>query len=198
MEMPFGATTLADGAVRFRLFAPAAEHVDLDLEGGEERLRMTAAADGWHEVSSAAAHAGSLYRYILPDGTAVPDPASRFQPRDLGGPSEVVNPAEYAWQDSTWRGRPWSQAVLYELHLGTFTPEGTLRAAMEKLPHLAALGITGIELMCLADFAGRSELGIRRGAAIRAGLCLRDAGGAEGVCGCGTRARDDGAAGCGV
>ncbi|MGI4756153.1 MAG: malto-oligosyltrehalose trehalohydrolase, partial [Janthinobacterium lividum] len=89
----------------------------------------------------------------------VPDPASRFQPDDVHGPSEVIDPSSYAWHDTAWQNRPWSEAVLYELHVGTFTEAGTFRAAIEKLDYLAALGITAIEIMPVADFAGKRNWG---------------------------------------
>jgi maltooligosyltrehalose trehalohydrolase len=95
----------------------------------------------------------------LPDGTRVPDPASRFQPQDVHGPSEVIDPSAYQWSDSAWRGRPWSDAVLYELHVGTFTEEGTFLAAIEKLDHLVQLGVTAIEIMPVADFPGKRNWG---------------------------------------
>ena len=120
---------------------------------------MQADGHGWHALQVPDAGAGTRYRYLLPDGTAVPDPASRFQPEDVAGPSEVIDPAAYRWKSSDWRGRRWSEAVLYELHVGTFTPEGTFQAAAEKLDHLAELGVTAIELMSIADFAGTRNWG---------------------------------------
>lgn len=151
--MLFGAELQLDQQTRFRLFAPAAAEVQLLLTGTGKQLAMQAHGDGWHELLTPAA-AGTPYQFMLPDGTVVPDPASRYQTEDVNGSSEVVDPASYAWQDAGWRGRPWSEAVLYELHIGTFTPEGTFQAAVAKLDHLAQVGITAIELMCLADFAG--------------------------------------------
>ena len=99
---------------------------------------MADVGDGWHERVVRDAEPGALYRFRLPDGMMVPDPASRFQPQDVHGPSEVVDPREYRWRDGDWAGRPWHEAVLYELHVGTFTPEGTFRAALGKLDHLTA------------------------------------------------------------
>ena len=158
--MPFGAEITATGAVRFRLFAPAVDHVSLALDGrAGDPLPLTAEGDGWFSLTTAEAGAGSRYRFVLPDGFAVPDPASRYQPEDVHGPSEVIDPESYAWNDAAWRGRPWEQAVLYELHVGTFTTQGTFRAAMEHLDHLAALGITAIALMALWDFAGNRNWG---------------------------------------
>ena len=120
---------------------------------------MKAAGRGWHELTVEDAGPGTRYRYVLPDGMKVPDPASRFQPEDVAGPSEVVDAEAYAWEATEWKGRPWSEAVLYELHVGTFTPEGTFRAAIEHLDHVAALGVTAIELMTISDFAGLRNWG---------------------------------------
>ena len=157
--MPFGAEIEPDGSVRFRLFAPKAEQVGVALEGIPEPLPMSALGDGWHELVAPEAHAGSRYQFVLPDGLRVADPASRFQPDDVHGPSEVIAPGSYTWQDGDWTGRPWSEAVLYELHIGAFTPEGTFRAAIGKLDHLAALGVTAIEIMPVGDFFGRRGWG---------------------------------------
>ncbi len=151
-RMPFGAE-LTTGGVRFRLYAPAADRVRLSLEGVSGPILMQNEG-GWHQVTTAAARPGSRYRYILPDDTRVPDPATRFQPEDVAGPSEVIDPTAFCWTDSGWHGRPWPEAVLYELHIGTFTSEGTFGAATEKLDYLAGLGITAIELMTVTDFAG--------------------------------------------
>ena len=155
--MPFGAA-LESGGVRFRLFAPDTGHVQLAL-GEDEPISMIASSDGWHELTTSSAAAGSRYKFVLPDGTRVPDPASRFQPEDVEGPSEVIDPDAFEWSDGHWRGRPWTEAILYELHVGTFTHEGTFQAATAKLGHLTELGITAIELMCLADFAGNRNWG---------------------------------------
>lgn len=157
--MPFGTRLLADGSACFRILAPAAEQMQIALDGQAGPLQMQRLEDGWHELAIAAAHAGSRYRYILPDGTQVPDPASRYQPEDVSGPSEVIDPLGYSWQDATWRGLPWHATVLYELHVGTFTPEGTFRAAISRLDYFSKLGINAIELMCVADFRGRWSWG---------------------------------------
>ncbi len=158
-RMLFGAEVLPTGAVRFRLFAPAADSIRLALEGAPAPLPLEKLDSGWYELTTDQAQPGSLYRFLLPDGTSVPDPASRFQPRDIAGPSEVIDPAAYHWQDAAWQGRPWRETVLYELHVGAFTPEGTFAAAAAKLDHLAAVGITAIELMCIADFPGLRNWG---------------------------------------
>ena len=153
ISLRFGTQIQPDGQVRFNLYAPALEQVQLKLIGSSP-LSLTKGADGWHTLTTAEATPGSRYRYALPDGSEVPDPASRFQPEDCEGPSEVIDPAGYAWKDQGWKGRPWNEAVLYELHLGTFTEQGTLPAATERMDHLAELGITAIELMCVGDFPG--------------------------------------------
>jgi malto-oligosyltrehalose trehalohydrolase len=160
-RMPFGAELRDDGSVRFRLWAPGARRVDLCLEdaGGERCLPMDAVGDGWRECVSADARPGSLYRYRIDRGRAVPDPASRFQPRDVHGPSEVVDPRAFHWHDGHWQGRPWEEAVFYELHTGTFSPEGDFAGIAARLDHLAALGVTALELMPVADFPGARNWG---------------------------------------
>jgi malto-oligosyltrehalose trehalohydrolase len=156
--MPFGAELQEDGAVRFRLWAPKHGSVRLDLEGSGI-LPMQAIGNGWHELVTDRARAGSRYRFVLPDGLRVPDPASRFQPEDVHGPSEVIDPRTYQWQHAEWRGRPFHEAIIYELHVGAFTPEGTFRAACDKLDHLVALGVTAIQIMPIADFPGTRNWG---------------------------------------
>jgi maltooligosyltrehalose trehalohydrolase len=162
--MPFGAEVRADGAVRFRLWAPTARRVEIllyaaDADEVREALPMSIGPDGFHELTTKRASVGNRYRYRVDGGLAVADPASRANPDDVHGASEVVNPRAFEWEDDGWTGRPWHEAVIYELHVGTFTPEGTFRAAVERLPHLAALGVTAVELMPVADFAGRRNWG---------------------------------------
>src|SRR5215472_4525736 len=159
-SMPFGAEVLADGSVRFRLWAPSANSVDLCLEDGARGSYPLLPLDnGWFERISSEAHAGSLYRFQIDHKTEVPDPASRFQPEDVHGPSAVVDPTAVSWNDDNWRGRPWEQAVIYELHVGAFTPEGTFQGVEQKLDYLRDLGVTAVELMPLADFPGRRNWG---------------------------------------
>ena len=155
--MPFGAQVQADGSVRFRLWAPPHRKVKIELDG--ELMALEPVAEGWHELVTDRAHADTRYRFVLPDGSRVPDPASRYQPEDVHGPSEVVNPAAHVWRDADWFGRPWEEAVIYELHIGAFTPEGTFRAAIGKLDHLLSLGVTAIEIMPIGDFPGRRNWG---------------------------------------
>jgi malto-oligosyltrehalose trehalohydrolase len=155
--MPFGAEVQANGNVRFRLWAPSHREVKIELDG--EAVVMERIGEGWHELVTDRARAGMRYRFVLADGSRVPDPASRFQPEDVHGPSVVVDPAAHVWHDAGWSGRPWEEAVIYELHTGTFTPEGTFRAVIGKLDHLVALGVTAIELMPIGDFPGRRNWG---------------------------------------
>ncbi len=154
-----GAEIRPEGGVQFRLWAPAHERVALSIEPEGRLLRMHSAGEGWHELTVDDAAAGMLYRFVLPDGLKVPDPASRFQPQDVHGPSEVIDAAAYRWTDQAWKGRPWHEAVLYELHIGAFTEEGTFRAAIRRLDHLAGLGVTALEIMPIADFPGRWNWG---------------------------------------
>ena len=156
--MPFGAQPCAGGGVRFALWAPGCAEVGLELVGDDgatvESVPMQRADDGFHSAVCARASAGTRYRYRVSPELAVPDPASRSNPLDVHGPSEVVDPAAYDWVHVDWRGRPWHEAVVYELHVGTFTPEGRFESAIARLPELAALGITAIQVMPLADFSG--------------------------------------------
>ncbi len=158
--MPFGAQ-YAEAATRFRFWAPACETVRLELGSEKPRsIAMDRGEGGWHEVRVAAVRPGDAYAFrFRDDGDAVPDPASRSNPRDVNRPSAVVDPRAYEWHDDSWSGRPWHEAVVYELHVGTFTQAGTYLAAIEKLAYLVQLGVTAIELMPLADFAGRRNWG---------------------------------------
>ena len=157
----FGAIPVG-GGVRFRLCAPAATRVQLLLRrrGHPERaVELQRAAHGLWEATVERATAGDRYAYTLDEGEPRPDPASRFQPDGVHGWSEVIDPSAHAWTDGDWAGPDPRRAVIYELHVGTFTPPGTFRGAIEKLPFLRDLGVTAIELMPLADFPGRRNWG---------------------------------------
>jgi maltooligosyltrehalose trehalohydrolase len=154
-ERRFGAQLTADGAL-FRLWAPAAKRVDLLLE---KSYPLQRGDDGWYSAEIAAAKAGTRYKFRIDDEIDVPDPASAFQPKDVSGPSEVIDHAAYQWRAVDWRGLPWHEAVLIETHVGTFTRDGTYRAMIDKLDHLVESGITALELMPLADFAGKRNWG---------------------------------------
>jgi maltooligosyltrehalose trehalohydrolase len=115
--------------------------------------------DGWFSTDVAGAKAGARYKFRIDDEIDVPDPASSFQPEDVCGQSEVIDHDAYGWRAKNWRGRPWQETVLIEAHVGTFTSEGTYRAMIDKLDHLVETGITALELMPLADFAGPRNWG---------------------------------------
>jgi maltooligosyltrehalose trehalohydrolase len=159
-RMPFGAEALDATRTRFRLWAPSASRVELVLHvrGTPSYAAMEPCGEGWHETVAVAA-AGDRYRFRIDGKLEVPDPASRCNPEDVHGPSIVIDPATFDWEDGAWRGRRWEEAVIYELHVGTFTPEGTFAAAAARLDYLAALGITAVELMPLSDFPGRRNWG---------------------------------------
>jgi maltooligosyltrehalose trehalohydrolase len=147
------------GATSFRVWAPAYRAVDLIVDGGARPL----ASDGcgyWSGVFDDL-HPGALYKYRL-DGReeqTYPDPASRFQPHGVHGPSQVVDADAFTWTDQGWQPPPLERLVFYELHVGTFTPEGTFRGVLDRLPYLRDLGVTAIELMPLADFPGERNWG---------------------------------------
>lgn len=153
----WGAEYTAAGEVRFRIWAPSLERLTLRLDG--EDVPMSPAVDGWFELLVSNVVPGTPYAFILPDGLAVPDPAGRALKADVHGPSLIVDPTAYRWRNTSWKGRPWSEAVIYELHVGTFTEEGTFAAAAEKLEDLAAIGITVIEMMPVAAFGGERGWG---------------------------------------
>jgi maltooligosyltrehalose trehalohydrolase len=152
----FGATPTAAGT-RFVVPAPRAHGLTLLLESGAragERLPLAPAGDGSWRADVAGVRAGDRYRLLLDGRGPWPDPASRRQPDGVHGPSEVVDPAAFVWTDAAWQGRALDELVLYELHVGTFTGDGTFAAAAARLPALAALGVTAIELMPLHAFPG--------------------------------------------
>jgi maltooligosyltrehalose trehalohydrolase len=156
-DMPFGARLHAGGAT-FRLWAPAARNAEVAFRpsaaGAPVFHPAEADADGWWECTVDEAVAGSLYQWRIDGSLLVPDPASRQNPDGPHQPSALVDPRQFEW-DGAWTGRPWHDTVLYEMHVGTFTEEGTYLAAIERLQDLADLGITAIELMPVANFAGR-------------------------------------------
>jgi maltooligosyltrehalose trehalohydrolase len=154
-ERHFGATLTADGA-SFRLWAPAAKRVDLLLDKPHPLRR---GKDGWFSADIPGIKAGARYKFRIDDEIDVPDPASAFQPDDVSGPSEVIDHKGYRWRATNWRGRPWQETVVIESHVGTFTPQGTYRAMFDKLDHLVSSGITALELLPLADFAGARNWG---------------------------------------
>jgi maltooligosyltrehalose trehalohydrolase len=156
-RLPIGAELDPGGGVRFRVWAPGHDRVDLELEDQAKRwsVQLTPEPDGHHSVIATEARAGTRYRYRVDGAGPFPDPASRFQPDGPHGSSQVIDPTTFTWTDSAWRGVPGERRVLYEMHVGTFTREGTWRAAIPHLQELAQLGVTLIEMMPIADFPGR-------------------------------------------
>ncbi len=157
---PIGAELIGPNKTHFRVWAPKAKNVDLVLESGAEKnaersFHPLTREDGGYFSGTAEAGAGALYRFRINDAENFhPDPASRFQPQGPHGPSCIVDPTQFKWTDEKWRGVKMRGQIVYEMHIGTFTPEGTWRAAAEQLAELARIGITVIEMMPIADFPG--------------------------------------------
>jgi maltooligosyltrehalose trehalohydrolase len=160
MPAYFGARPSRQG-VTFTVWATNADRVQLVLHDGAAAGTHTLArsADGIFDTWIENAAAGDRYSYTLDGSTLLPDPASRFQPEGVHGPSQIVDPARYRWTDGRWQSRPIRDLVVYELHTGTFSPEGTFAGITARLPYLRDLGITAIELMPIADFAGNRSWG---------------------------------------
>jgi maltooligosyltrehalose trehalohydrolase len=157
-RLDVGAEVSAREGVHFRAWAPGRRSVSVVVEGGPGPAGdspLQPSDGGYFEGIVAGAGAGTLYRYRLDDEGPYADPASRFQPEGPHGPSEVVDPGAFAWSDASWEGRGLEGAVFHEIHVGTFTPEGTWDSALEHLPRLAKLGVTVLEVMPVADFPGR-------------------------------------------
>jgi len=151
-RIPVGAEIQSQGGVHFRVWAPRRKSVQVAHDRGDTPLAPE--GGGYFSGLVSSASAGTRYRYRLDGGEAFPDPASRFQPEGPAGPSEVIDPSSYRWQDAAWRGISLPGQVIYEMHVGTFTPAGTWYAACRELAALARLGVTVLEVMPVADFAG--------------------------------------------
>jgi maltooligosyltrehalose trehalohydrolase len=151
-----GATPTADG-VRFRVWAPAASSVDVEFDG--RRRPLEAEGNGAWSGLIRDVRTGTRYRYVLNGELCRPDPYSRYQPEGPHGPSEVVDPDAFAWRDSDWRGLPIQGLVIYQTHVGTATPAGTLDALIDDLPRLNALGVNAVQLLPLAEFPGTRNWG---------------------------------------
>ncbi len=153
-----GARPLADGSTSFSVWAPLADRVRIDVVDGPQAIEMTKDSVGYHHATVAGVTAGSRYFYRVDGGPRRPDPASRFQPQGVHGPSEVVDPS-IDWTDQDYRAPSRDELIIYELHVGTFTDAGTFAAAIDRLAELVELGITAIELMPVAASAGRWNWG---------------------------------------
>ncbi|SDW54528.1 malto-oligosyltrehalose trehalohydrolase [Nitrosomonas oligotropha] len=157
-RMPFGAEFMTEDTVRFNFWAPTARRVELLIDNDRPRP-MQAIGGGWYEQTCQPVLADSRYSFQIDDDMRVPDPASRYNPDDVHAASQLIDPAAFDWCDGEWHGRPWEEAVIYEIHTGAFTPQGTFSAIEQKLGYLADLGVTGIELMPVAGFPGRCNWG---------------------------------------
>jgi maltooligosyltrehalose trehalohydrolase len=150
---------VADGRINFRVWAPTCERAHLVIDGRDdgERIEMAPRNGGWHELSLPGEPDGLRYGFALDGGRTLPDPASRWQPEGVHGPSAVVAPMPLL--DPAWRGRPLHEYVVSEVHVGTFTEEGTFDAAAEHLDALVDVGITAVEVMPVAQFPGTRNWG---------------------------------------
>jgi malto-oligosyltrehalose trehalohydrolase len=153
-RLSFGANLIGPDHTRFRIWAPAQRTVSLAIEG-RPLVPMAPNDDGWFETEVDCG-AGTRYRYVLQEGTKVPDLAARAQSGDVHGESVVVDPTSFRWRRDEWRGRPWFEAVFYELHVGAF---GGFDGVARELPRLAKLGITAVELMPISEFPGARNWG---------------------------------------
>ncbi len=156
-KLPIGAEPQPGGGVHFRVWAPKSPSVHVELLENGKVIRaapLVPEPDGYFSGVVPDARAGTLYKFRLDSGS-YPDPASRFQPDGPHGPSQAVDPSNFEWTDQTWKGLSVKDLVIYEMHLGTFTPEGTWRSAQRELARLKDLGVTTLEIMPIADFPGR-------------------------------------------
>jgi maltooligosyltrehalose trehalohydrolase len=156
-HLSYGATPLATGGVRFRVWAPEAAGLSVEVSQ-KAALRMNRDGEDF-ELFVPDAKAGDTYAYVFSDRRQRPDPVSRSQPHGVHGPSQVVDPDAFNWSDHDWKGTALSDYIIYELHIGTFTSEGTFESAISKIPHLLELGITAVELMPVGEFPGARNWG---------------------------------------
>lgn len=155
-----GAFPLPDGSTRFRVWAPRAQKVCVVIDGSDAApVHLDDEGNGYFSGNVPGAGEGDCYRYLLDGTDSFPDPASRFQPLGVHGPSQVVDPDRFRWNDREWRGLPLEEYIIYELHVGTFTPQGTFDGVFERLDYLVELGITAVELMPVAQFPGERNWG---------------------------------------
>lgn len=151
---------LHSGRTDFRVWAPVAKRIELIVEGKKESINLLSVSpDGYWFGSFSEFSAGDRYRYRIDGDRTLPDPASRFQPQGVHGPSQIIDPNAFVWGDHNWPGVRMKDAILYELHLGTFSKEGTFAGAQKRLRYLAELGVTAIEIMPVADFPGDRNWG---------------------------------------
>ena len=157
-EITLGAVYLGGGRCRFRVWAPRARRVEVRLLSPKEWVADLEEKDGYHQAIQEGVEPGSFYLYRLDGRIERPDPTSRFQPKGVHGPSQVVDP-DFPWADRGWCGLPLKNYVIYELHVGTFTAQGTFEAVIAHLDELKDLGITAVEIMPVAQFPGNRNWG---------------------------------------
>jgi maltooligosyltrehalose trehalohydrolase len=154
-SLPVGVEIIDDGTVHARVWAPRCRRVEVAIQGGDV-VSLQSEAGGYFSASIPGLANGGRYQFRLDRNDRLfPDPASRFQPEGPHGPSQLVDPRQFQWSDNDWPGISRSGLVIYEMHTGTFTPEGTWKAACDQLEHLANLGITALEIMPVAEFPGK-------------------------------------------
>jgi maltooligosyltrehalose trehalohydrolase len=158
-QLERGANLRPDGSVSFSVWAPRVQEVEIELVADGRRIRLERDDQSVHAARVRDVAVGSDYFLLLDGERRRPDPASRHQPAGVHGPSRIVDPGAFAWTDQSWRGVALEQLVIYELHVGTFTPAGSFEAVIERLPHLERLGVTAIELMPVAEFPGARNWG---------------------------------------
>lgn len=159
MPLQFGPQFCDDSSVTFHVHAPAAESVGLVWDGEDRVWPMSRSDDGGFQLNTVPSAADACYWFQFADGRRYPDPASRFQPRGVHGPSQLVDSRGFAWTDADWQGVAKQDLIVYELHIGTFTSAGTFVAAIERLDEVAELGVTAIEIMPVAQAAGQWNWG---------------------------------------
>lgn len=158
-KVSLGATYLGGEGCYFRVWAPSAQHVEVQVLSPKDRVvPLQKEQRGYHQALVEKIEPGTLYRYRLGERKERPDPASRFQPQGVHGPSQVIDP-RFAWNDASWSGLPLRDYLIYEVHTGTFTADGTFEAMIPRLEELKVLGITALELMPVAQFPGTRNWG---------------------------------------
>lgn len=158
--MKAGVNYQEDGSCQFTVWAPFADEATMHMVAPKEKeLSMTKDEEGYFHLALRDVTPGTTYYYRLDGGNDLPDPASHFQPDGVHGPSQVIDHHNYRWQDQNWRGLSLKDMIIYELHVGTFTPEGTFEAIIPRLDEIAATGINALELMPVSQFSGNRNWG---------------------------------------
>ena len=156
----FGARLQEDGNCSFRIFAPHAQEVKINVQSQQQFTeKLTPAQYGFHETTLEKIQPGALYSFVLDDGPAIPDPASGWQPQGLNGTSEILNHHFFDWSGDNFSGLPMSEMIIYEAHVATFSAEKNFKGLISRLSHLKKLGINTLQLMPVAQFSGAQGWG---------------------------------------